>query len=226
MVSKHVPFVAGAYWTPEIALRSRERLFASVNSDQTKELFRMIAEATAESGDPAASSAAFAPDGVRSPASAGHISREGCVLRRGARDDIPALSGLIVSGELPPFFLEEVIDGFLVIEQAGRLVGAGGLEFYGDDAVIRSVVVDPAGRGLGLGLDIARLLEEDAFASGARDVYLFTLHAWKFWLKCGFSDLPLDQWPENVRENWQYQFVAGYPDASRDVHPMVKRGSR
>jgi N-acetylglutamate synthase-like GNAT family acetyltransferase len=133
------------------------------------------------------------------------------------------MASLIVSGELPPFFLEPFIEGFLVIEHDGRMVATGGVEFYGDDAVIRSVVVDPAARGLGLGLDLGRMLEEDALKSGARDVYLFTMHAYAFWKRLGYVDLPLDQWPENVRDNWQYQFVSGYPQASRDVHAMVKQ---
>ena len=220
-------FVPGAYWTPEHARTSCDRLRATVFTDATRELFRRIAEETARSGDPAAASASFAPDtsASRISATAG-VTRDGCVYRRATAADIPALATLIVSGELPPFFLEEVIDGFLVIEHGDGLVGAGGLEFYGDNAVIRSVVVDPSARGLGLGIEIARLLEEDAFVSGARDAYLFTLHAHGFWLKRGYHDLPLDAWPTPVRENWQYQFVAGFPEASRDVHPMVKRGSR
>lgn len=220
-------FVPGAYWTPERARAAFDALSAVVNTDETRALFRTIAEASAESGDPAAASAAAAPSTtVERTASTGAITREGCIFRRGNLADIPALAPLIVSGDLPPFFLEPVIDGFLVIEHAGRLVGAGGLEFYGEDAVLRSVVVDPAARGLGLGLDIGRLLEKDAFASGARDVYLFTMHAHGFWQRLGYTDLALEQWPEMVRQNWQYQFVAGYPDAARDVFRMVKRGSR
>jgi N-acetylglutamate synthase-like GNAT family acetyltransferase len=110
-----------------------------------------------------------------------------------------------------------------LIEHERRLIGAGGLEFYGDDAVVRSVVVDPAARGVGLGLEIARLHEADAVASEARGIYLFTLHAWPFWKHLGYVDLPLDRWPEPVRENWQYQFVSGFPTAARDVHPMVRQ---
>lgn len=219
-------FVPGAYWTPERARASFDALVALLNTDEMQTLFRTIAEASAESGDPAAASAAAAPSMAIESEPISAITREGCIFRRGNASDIPALVPLIVSGDLPPFFLEPVIDGFLVVEHAGRLVASGGLEFYGEDAVLRSVVVDPAARGLGLGLNIGRLLEEDAFASGARDLYLFTMHAHGFWQRLGYTDLALDQWPELVRENWQYQFVAGYPDASRDVFRMVKRGSR
>jgi N-acetylglutamate synthase-like GNAT family acetyltransferase len=184
-------------------------------------MMRQIGEMAAE-GDPAAAAAAMAPGVMPHAVNETPVARDACIYRRGCPDDAQQLAALIVTGELPPFFLEPYIEGFLVIEHDGRMVGAGGVEFYGEDAVIRSVVVDPGARGLGLGIDIGTLLEDDALKSGARDVYLFTMHAYEFWKRLGYIDLPLDQWPENVRENWQYQFVAGYPQASRDVHAMVK----
>ena len=213
-------FEPGSYWDPARRTASLERMIAIRDSDEMQAMMRAIGEMAAE-GDPAAA-AAFLATSAPTPTPAGSISRERCVFRRGRDGDAADLAALIVAGELPPFFLEPYIEGFLVIEHDRRLIGAGGLEFYGDDAVVRSVVVDPAARGLGLGLEIARLLEADAVASGARDIYLFTLHAWPFWKRLGYADLPLDRWPEPVRENWQYQFVTGFPAASRDVHAMVK----
>lgn len=221
MSEAHLAFTPGSYWTPARKQASFEAMVAIRDTDDMQAMMRAIADMAAET-DPAAAAAAAAGSLAALPDLVGGLSRERCVYRRGRPEDSTQLASLIVSGELPPFFMEPYIDGFLVIEHDGRLVGAGGLEFYGDDAVIRSVVVDPAARGLGLGLDVARLLEEDALASGARDIYLFTLHAWDFWKRLGYVDLPLEQWPDTVRENWQYRFVAGYPEASRDVHPMIK----
>ena len=223
MTDAATPFVPGAYWTPE---RAREAVRAMVelrDSPGMRQMMGAVAEAGAADADPAAAMAALMSQSALPLDGRGPVRAEACVYRRGTPEDIPALASLIVAGELPPLFLEPFIDGFLVIEHEGAAVGAGGVEFYGQDAVIRSVVVDPAARGIGLGLEIARLLEDDALTSGARDIYLFTLHAWPFWLKLGYVDLPLSEWPEPVRENWQYQFVAQYPDAARDVHPMVKR---
>jgi N-acetylglutamate synthase-like GNAT family acetyltransferase len=219
-VGDYTPFEPGAYWTPERKAAAYSECVAIRDSDAMQGLMRQIGEAAAE-GDPAAAAAA-ASGVVVSSDSPMRVLRDACIYRRGRASDALEMAALIVSGELPPFFLEPFIDGFLVIEHDGRMVATGGLEFYGEDAVIRSVVVDPAARGIGLGVDVGRLLEEDALKSGARDVYLFTMHAHEFWKRLGYIDLPLDKWPENVRENWQYQFVAGYPQASRDVYAMVK----
>lgn len=220
-MADYTPFEPGAYWTPERKARSFEQVVAIRDSDAIQTMMRTIGEMAAE-GDPAAAAAAMAPGVTPRTSNGVPVARDACIYRRGRPGDAEAMAALIVSGELPPFFLEPYIEGFLAIEHEGRIVGTGGVEFYGDDAVIRSVVVDPAARGLGLGIDIGTLLEDDALKSGARDVYLFTMHAYEFWKRLGYIDLPLDQWPENVRENWQYQFVAGYPEASRDVHGMVR----
>ena len=220
-MADYTPFEPGGFWTPERKTRSFDQVIAIRDSEAMQAMMRKIGETAAE-GDPAAAAAAMAPGITPHAPNGTPVVRDACVYRRGRPDDAAQMAALIVSGELPPFFLEPYIEGFLVIEHDGRMVGAGGVEFYGEDAVIRSVVVDPGARGLGLGIDIGTLLEDDALKSGARDVYLFTMHAYGFWKRLGYIDLPLDQWPENVRENWQYQFVAGYPQASRDVHAMVK----
>ena len=218
----HTPFLPGQHWTEERKAVAFREAVAIRDSDEMQALMRAIGSMAAE-GDPAAAAAAMAPPTPARSSDGAPVLRDACVYRRGKPADAQEMAALIVAGELPPFFLEPFIDGFLVIEHNGRMVGCGGVEFYGDDAVIRSVVVDPAARGLGLGLDIGRLLEEDALKSGAGDIYLFTLHAYEFWKRFGYVDLPLDEWPHNVRENWQYQFVAGFPEASRDVHAMVKQ---
>ena len=100
------------------------------------------------------------------------------------------------------------------------LIGCGGNEHYGDTAVLRSVVVHERARGLGLGIEIGRLLIEDARASGASDLYLFTLDAYEFWKRLGFADLELSKWHQDTREQWQYHWVSTYPQAAADVHAM------
>jgi amino-acid N-acetyltransferase len=218
-----IPFVPGTYWNIDRAAASHQQMIALRDSPEMQALMQAVAVDAEDTGDPGAASAMLAPDAPALESTTRPIERDACVFRRGRASDIPALVPLIVSGELPPIFLEPYIEGFLVIEYDGRLIGCGGVEFYGPDAVIRSVVVDAAARGFRLGLDIGRLLEEDARQSGASDIYLFTLHAREFWKRLGYRDLPLEEWPAHVRENWQYQFVSQFPEAAKEVRPMVKR---
>ena len=209
-------FKPGAYWTPERAEHAARRMLDVLASPAMQ---AMMDEASAASGDPAATVAAvFAvqkADGHSGPVSAARIR-----FRRGEARDVPRLVQLIALANLPPLFIEEFLPGFAVAEHDGEIVGCGGLELYGDCGVIRSVVTDERARGLGLGRRISELLIADAQAFGVSDVYLFTQDAWAFWKHLGFIDVPLDRWKQPPRSSWQYQFIAQHPEFAGEIHTM------
>jgi len=216
-------FVPGTYWTRERADAAAARMVATMESPPMQALLSGIASAAAESGDPAAAAAELTP--VARAASiataAGPIERDACIVRRGRIEDVPALAELIIHGELPPMFIEEFVEAFCVVEHKGELIGCGGVELYGPDcAVIRSVVAHERARGLGLGGVIGRLLVDDARAYGAKEIYLFTMHALAFWEHLGFQQLELARWRPEVQVNWQYMFCSTFPQAVAGVYPM------
>lgn len=129
-------------------------------------------------------------------------------LRRARPEDVPALAAMIERADLPPMFIEEFLGCFVVAERVGEIVGCGGVETYGECAVIRSVVVEPEAQGLGLGRRLAEALMEKARAAGATDLYLFTADAWAFWQRLGFVDVTFEEWREEPRECWQYVVVS------------------
>jgi amino-acid N-acetyltransferase len=212
-------FTPGDYWTPERARDAVARMRAVNESPEMTAMMEAISSGMDAEPDPAALAAAMS--GVGATPRTGRIDLAACVYRRGRVEDAPALAQLIVAGELPPFFIEEFAQGFVVVEHADEIVGCGGLEVYDENCgVIRSVVVDERARGKGIGEKIDRLLTEDALAAGITDLYLFTMHAHPFWLRLGYVDVPLDAWKQAPRVSWQYQFISRYPDASRDVFVM------
>lgn len=79
------------------------------------------------------------------------------------------------------FFAYETLDG--------RRVGHGGFERYGEEALIRSLVVDPAVRGSGIGRAIVPLLLFRAHRAGARRASLLTATAERFFAPLGFSPI-------------------------------------
>jgi N-acetylglutamate synthase-like GNAT family acetyltransferase len=153
-------------------------------------------------------------------ANSDHHSIPGVTFRRATPGDVPRLTDLIAAAELPPIFIAEFIDGFVVAERDGRVVACGGVEQYDGSAVIRSVVVDPAAQGLGIGARIAAMLMDAARAADARDVYLFTRDAWAFWSRLGFVEVTFEDWQEPARACWQYQFLSQNGQMAPDVHPM------
>jgi amino-acid N-acetyltransferase len=101
--------------------------------------------------------------------------------------DLSAVLALLDAAGLPTADVGVHFGGFFVVRDAHRVFGVVGVEVYGDTALLRSLVVQPQRRGLGLG---RRLLDCALAALRARDVravYLLTTSAEKFFESHGFE---------------------------------------
>ena len=150
-------------------------------------------------------------------------SIENVTFRPALAPDVPRMVKLMSAAHLPPLFIEEYLSGFIAAERGGAIIACGGAELYGDCAVIRSVVVDGTGRGLGLGGRLAEMLMATARESGASDFYLFTADALPFWQHYGFAEIALEDWKAAPRACWQYQFISQNHDLIPEVHPMWRK---
>jgi len=130
-------------------------------------------------------------------------------LRPATPDDLPAITALLEAAHLPPWELEQHLDNFVVAEQDGRVVGAGGLETYPNCAagLVRSMAVDEPLRGTGLGRRILEWVMQRAADDGLPQIFLFTRDAREFYVHFGFSDVTLDEFPEAMHTSAQYQGV-------------------
>jgi amino-acid N-acetyltransferase len=137
--------------------------------------------------------------------------------------DVPRMAELIAAAHLPPLFIEEYIDGFITAQQGAELIACGGIEIYDDCGVIRSVVVDEAVRGFGLGGKLAELLMAKGREAEVTDLFLFTADALPFWQHYGFVEVTFDDWKDPPRASWQYQFISQNHDLIPDVHAMWRR---
>ena len=137
--------------------------------------------------------------------------------------DVPRMAELIAAAHLPPLFIEEYLDGFIAAQQGDDLIACGGIEIYDDCGVIRSVVVDESGRGLGLGGRLAELLMEKGRTAGVTDLFLFTADALPFWLHYDFVEVTCDAWKDPARASWQYQFISQNSDLIPEVHTMWRK---
>lgn len=121
------------------------------------------------------------------------------------RDEVEAL---LRRTDLPPDGLDEQFgEPYAVAVADRRIVGAAGVEVYGGDGLLRSVAVDPAwqGRGVGAALTLERL--RWAQARGLDAVYLLTNTAAGYFPKLGFAPVPRDEVPEGVRSSLQFASV-------------------
>ena len=100
----------------------------------------------------------------------------------------------------------------------GTPVGFGGLELFGSDALLRSLVTLPPVRQVGMGAAMVAMLETEARALKCRLVYLLTTSEMKFFERLGYAACARSAVPEAVRAS--RQFTALCPATATS---MVKR---
>lgn len=133
-------------------------------------------------------------------------------LRPATPADAPAIVALLEANHLPAAELEAHLDNFVVAESGGRVVGCGGLEAYpkASACLIRSMAVDASLHGQGLGSRIMDWVIARAASLALRQLYLFTVNAREFYVRFGFEDATLDDFPEAARHSAQYGAVKRY----------------
>src|SRR5919202_7000767 len=92
-----------------------------------------------------------------------------------------ALAKALAKARLPTDDLDSAGPLFWRFETADSIpVGFGGLEIYGEDALMRSIVILPPLRSRGLGTAVVSQLETEAAMLKCRAVWLLTDGASKF----------------------------------------------
>jgi amino-acid N-acetyltransferase len=126
-------------------------------------------------------------------------------VRAAAAGDFSAVAALLEAAGLPTAGLPDTLADFLVAEEDGRIVGAIGLEPYGEAALLRSAVVHPSERGTGLGHALVRGLLVHATARGMRELYLLTTTAEEFFPRFGFEPISREEVPAPVRASVEFR---------------------
>jgi amino-acid N-acetyltransferase len=96
-------------------------------------------------------------------------------------------------------------------------VGFGGIEVHGRDALLRSLLVLPPLRQLGMGAAIVGLLEIEARALKCETMYVVTGSLRELFVRLGYAACAVGSVPEHIQES--REFVRG---GARSV-TMMKR---
>jgi amino-acid N-acetyltransferase len=101
--------------------------------------------------------------------------------------DLLAVLGLLERSGLPQAGLADYLETTLIARDGDEVVGSAALETYGATALLRSVAVDAALRGQGLGQRLTRAALDLARDRGVATVYLLTETAGDFFPRFGFQ---------------------------------------
>ena len=117
---------------------------------------------------------------------------------RAIASDAPELVAALEDAHLPTEDLGDAGRAFFAFEEAGRPIGFAGLELYGEDALLRSVVVLPEVRGKGHGHAVTETVLSRAREAGAQRVYLLTTTAEEFFEHEGFIRIERSKAPPSI----------------------------
>ena len=116
----------------------------------------------------------------------------------------PALVAALRGEDLPVDDLEEPNRTFHVYRTlGGEVVGFGGYELYGEDALLRSIVVLAGHKGQRIGRNLVPLLVYRAFRAGARNAWLLTMHAPGFFENIGYKRRDRTEAPQAILQTRQ-----------------------
>lgn len=132
--------------------------------------------------------------------------------------DLPVVLELLRRADLPREGVADHFRNYVVVRDDACVVGAAGLEVWGEDGLLRSVVVDPAFRGLGLGGLLLEGASDLARRTELKVLYLLTTTAREYFKAHGFADCPRELAPPGIRQSWEFR--TGCPESSA----FMKRG--
>ena len=112
----------------------------------------------------------------------------------------------MAGAELP---IEDITDktmqNFMVARgKDNSIIGAVGIEMFQEDGLVRSLAVQPAYRGKGLGGQLTREIESFARSSGIKTLYLLTLTAADFFSKFNYQVIQRDRVPESIQNTAEF----------------------
>jgi arsenate reductase (thioredoxin) len=128
-------------------------------------------------------------------------------------DALPEILAFLAANGLPDAGLTKHAAALLVARSEGRLIGTAALEIHEGEALLRSVAVDPALRGTGLGQRLTRAALDRAKQFGAARVFLLTETASGFFPRFGFTDIERSSVPEAIRTT--VEFASACPASAR-----------
>lgn len=136
-------------------------------------------------------------------------------LSAASAGELPQLYQLLQTHELPVPGTEEEVH-FLLARVGGQIAGFGGLEYFGYTALLRSVLVLPGRRGLQIGEQLVRALEQQAWRQGVRQIGLLTETAAPFFTRLGYETVSREALAAPLQQSKEFQSVC--PVTARAMH--------
>jgi amino-acid N-acetyltransferase len=114
---------------------------------------------------------------------------------------------LLQTEKLPVEDLPASLDNFFVALTGDTVTGAIGLEQYGNNALLRSMVVSREHRNKSIAFNLVRQLESYGSSLGISSIYLLTETAPTYFEKKGYIKINREDVPEELRASSEFSHV-------------------
>ena len=136
-----------------------------------------------------------------------------------------AVNALLDAVSLPASDLTEAhLEHFFFAGSDGSPTGLVGLELYGSDALLRSLVVVQFARNRGLGSSLVRHAESYARSRGVRAVYVLTTTAEPFFRQLGYERIDRSRAPASIKQTPEFACLCPASSAFM-VKPLTSLGA-
>jgi len=137
-----------------------------------------------------------------------------------SQKELDVLRNFLLLNQLPADDLRLADSLYLTYyDSSEELVGSGGLELYGDKALLRSLAVSQTIRSQSLGRQIMEDLLQQVRSKDIKEIYLLTQTAWYFFLKLGFKEVNRGEVPDEIRNSTEFSQVC--PGSARVMRLML-----
>lgn len=123
-------------------------------------------------------------------------------------EQMTTLKDLLKINKLPSDDIQ--LDGNLFLlyqDDSGKIIGSGGLEFYGNYCLLRSLATSAGYRKQGYGKRITADLLKKAKEMSAKEVYLLTETAQPFFERIGFKNESREDAPNEIKRSSEFSSV-------------------
>jgi amino-acid N-acetyltransferase len=126
-------------------------------------------------------------------------------IRRAVPADWDRIASLLTTSSLPLDGAREHIEGFIVAERDGALVGSAVIERYANAGLLRSVAVAESERGRGTGAALIERCLKDAADHRLSALVLLTTTAAAWFPRFGFEAVDRDAVPDAVKDSAEFR---------------------
>lgn len=148
------------------------------------------------------------------------MTQPSITVRNAGEADIDRIELVLESNGLPYQDVRRKAECFFTVHSDTEFIGTAGVETYGSDGLLRSVVITEPNRGRGYGAALCAALEDRARTQGVERLYLLTTTAAPFFSRQGYDPIAREAVPASIRRTSEFTELC--PDSATCMRKLLR----